>query len=85
MPREHGWRIVVMLACAGALNYADRTAISSVFPLLAEEFQLSNIQLASIGSMFLWSYAACSPVAGLIADRVSARLEPRHHLDGPGA
>lgn len=60
-----------MLACAGALNYADRTAISSVFPLLAEEFHLSDIQLASIGSLFLWSYAACSPVAGLIADRVA--------------
>src|SRR5213078_4669671 len=31
--------------------------------------------LAGIGSAFLWTYAVCSPVAGVLADRLSrARL-----------
>ncbi len=32
---------------------------------------LSDVQLAAVGSLFLWSYAACSPFAGYLGDRVS--------------
>ncbi len=64
------WRIVALLACAAALNYADRTSISSVFPLLKADLGLTDVQLASVGSFFLWSYAAASPLAGFLADRL---------------
>ncbi len=73
MGSPHRWRIAGLLACAGALNYADRAAISSVFPLLRDEFQLTDRQLGAIGTFFLWSYAACSPWAGLLADRISRK------------
>ncbi len=73
MGSPHRWRIAGLLACAGALNYADRAAISSVFPLLRAEFQLTDVQLGAIGTFFLWSYAACSPWAGLLADRISRK------------
>ena len=65
------WRIAALLACAASLNYADRTAISSVFPLLKADLGLSDLHLAAVGTVFLWSYAAGSPFAGLIADRFS--------------
>jgi MFS family permease len=65
------WQVLVFLFFAGALNYADRTAISSVFPLLRKDLGLSDVGLAAIGSLFLWSYAFTSPVAGVIADRFS--------------
>ena len=32
---------------------------------------MSDVALAAIGSLFLWSYALASPVAGLLADRFS--------------
>jgi len=60
-----------MLFAIATLNYADRTAISSVFPLLRADLGASNVGLAAIGSVFLWSYAIGSPFAGLLADRVS--------------
>jgi predicted MFS family arabinose efflux permease len=63
------WRVVALLACAGALNYADRTSLSVVFPLLRAELSLSDLELAAIGSFFLWSYAAASPLAGWVVDR----------------
>jgi predicted MFS family arabinose efflux permease len=63
------WRVVALLACAGALNYADRTSLSVVFPLLRAELSLSDMELAAIGSFFLWSYAAASPLAGWVVDR----------------
>lgn len=65
------WRTVAILFAIACLNYADRTAISSVFPLLQAELHMSDVALGSVGSFFLWSYALGSPFAGRIADRFS--------------
>jgi MFS family permease len=65
------WAIVFMLFAVACLNYADRTAISSVFPLLKSELGLSDIELAALGTAFLWTYAFCSPFSGMLADRYS--------------
>ncbi len=46
------WRAVLLLAGAAALNYADRTSLSAVFPLLQAELHLSDLQLAGIGTLF---------------------------------
>ncbi|BDC53016.1 MFS transporter [Bryobacterales bacterium F-183] len=63
------WRTVALLACAAALNYADRTSISSVFPLLKQDLGLTDKDLGAVGSYFLWAYAFASPFAGYLADR----------------
>lgn len=65
------WRVVAFLAGAAALNYADRSALSSVLPALRAEFALTDVQLGLLGSLFLWGYALGSPVAGVLADRWS--------------
>lgn len=54
-------------------NYADRQAISSVFPLLTREFGFDDVQLGWIGSAFAWVYAAAAPFAGLAADRTARK------------
>jgi sugar phosphate permease len=63
------WRVTIVLFFAAALNYADRSAVSSVFPLLRASLHLSDYALAGIGTVFLWSYAFGSPFGGSIADR----------------
>lgn len=63
------WRLAAVLFCAAAINYADRTALSAVLPLLRDSLHLDNTALGGIGAVFLWSYAAASPFAGLLADR----------------
>jgi MFS transporter, Spinster family, sphingosine-1-phosphate transporter len=65
------WTLVAVLFCAAGLNYADRTALSAVFPLLRTEFQATDQQLGGVGAVFLWAYAAASPIAGALADRWS--------------
>ncbi|HWC00254.1 MAG TPA: MFS transporter [Bryobacteraceae bacterium] len=65
------WWLVALLFLIGALNYADRTAIAAVFPLLRQDLGTSDMALAAIGSLFLWSYALGSPLCGVLADRVS--------------
>jgi predicted MFS family arabinose efflux permease len=70
-PIAHKWKIAFTLFAIAALNYGDRTAISSVFPLLRADLGLSDVVLAGLGSAFLWSYAIGSPIAGYLADRLS--------------
>lgn len=55
------------------LNYADRQAIFSVFPLLGTHLHLSPVQLGVIGGSFMWVYALCGPFAGWLSDRLSRR------------
>jgi predicted MFS family arabinose efflux permease len=68
---RYKWRLVAFLCVVAMVNYADRTAISAVFPLLGAELGMSDVALAALGSFFLWSYAAGSPFAGILADRFS--------------
>lgn len=63
------WKVTIVLFFTGALNYADRSAVASVFPLLRANLHLSDYALAGVGTVFLWSYAFGSPFAGFVADR----------------
>jgi MFS family permease len=56
------------------LNYSDRQVVFSIFPILKSELHFTDTQLGLTGSIFLWVYAICSPIAGQIGDRFSKRL-----------
>jgi MFS family permease len=68
---RYKWILVGILFLAASLNYADRGALSAVFPLLRKDLGMSDMALAAIGSFFLWSYALFSPLAGYLGDRFS--------------
>jgi len=67
------WALVTALFFISALNYADRTSITAVFPLLKSQLGFTDVGLGAIGSMFLWSYALASPFSGYIGDRVDRK------------
>jgi MFS family permease len=67
------WWVVLLLWLVCFLNYADRQAISSVFPLLEKAFHFDGVQLGLIGSAFAWVYAGFALFAGLLADRISRK------------
>jgi len=64
------WQLVGMLWVVGFLNYADRQAIFSVFPLLQSRLHLSLTELGLLGSSFAWAYGLAAPFAGYIVDRI---------------
>src|SRR5947207_15130738 len=66
---SYKWWVVAMLWFICFFNYADRQAISAVFPKLKEEFGFDKVQLGLIGSAFMWVYALGAPFAGFICDR----------------
>lgn len=69
------WFVMALLFGAAGLNYADRTAITAVFPLLHRDLGMSDVALGATGTVFLWTYAFASPFAGFFGDRLSrARL-----------
>jgi predicted MFS family arabinose efflux permease len=65
------WRVALFLAAAAAMNYADRAAMSAVLPAIRADLGLADVSLGLLGSVFLWSYAIGSPIAGSLADRFS--------------
>lgn len=67
------WIVLALLWWVCLLNYADRQAISSLFPLLERDFGFSKAQLGLIGSAFMWVYAASAPLAGYAGDRLNRK------------
>ena len=63
--------MAVFLFVAAGLNYADRTALSSVIPPLREDLGVTDAQVGLAGLLFLWAYAIASPFAGNLADKYS--------------
>jgi len=57
------------------LNYADRQAISSIFPVLERDLGFGKAQIGLIGGAFMWIYAICSPFAGMAGDFMAGRDE----------
>lgn len=70
---RYSWVVIGMLWLICFLNYADRQAITAVFPLLTKQFGFSKFQLGLIGSVFMWVYALLVFYAGFLSDRVSRK------------
>jgi MFS family permease len=70
---SYKWALIAMLWCVCFLNYADRQAIFSVFPLIKTQMHLSDVELGIVGSSFMWMYAFFGPFAGWLCDRFSRR------------
>jgi MFS family permease len=59
-----------MLWCISFFNYADRSAIFTLFPLLEKEMRLTPVELGLLGSAFAWVYGLGAPFAGNLVDRI---------------
>ena len=68
---EPRWRVVWFLTLASALNFGDRSAMSAVLAAVRADFGSTDVLLGLLNSVFLWSYALGSPLAGSLGDRFS--------------
>ncbi len=69
--RYYKWLVAAALFCCSTINYADRTSITALFTLLKADLGYTDVGLGALGSVFLWSYALSSPLAGYCGDRLS--------------
>src|ERR1043166_6278372 len=70
---------LVVLTGLNLLDYLDRQLPAAVLTPIKEELQLSDEQLGTIQSAFIWGYFLTSPIFGYLGDRV-----PRRWLVGAG-
>jgi MFS family permease len=65
------WMVVFLLCIVGALNYLDRTMITTMRSSIVSDMPMSDTQFGLLTSAFLWIYGILSPFAGWLADRFS--------------
>jgi MFS family permease len=63
------WLVVGLLFIVGALNYLDRTMITTMRSSIIEAMPMTEGQFGLLTSVFLWTYGLLSPFAGFLADR----------------
>ena len=69
-PSRYAWLVVALLWLVAMLNYLDRLAITTMRDPIKADMVMTDAQFGLLTSVFLWVYAACSPLGGLLADRV---------------
>src|SRR5512140_394065 len=71
----YAWRVVLMLWPVAMLNYLDRQMLATMG--LSIRVDIAELQSAyrfgQLMAIFMWVYALCSPLGGLIADRFNRK------------
>jgi MFS family permease len=67
------WLVSALLSLGLAWDYQARVAINSVFPMLRRDLGMTDLQIGLTATVFLWTYALLSPLAGYLGDRFSRR------------
>jgi ACS family glucarate transporter-like MFS transporter len=68
------WLLVSWLFVLSAVSYLDRVNISIAGSSIAAEYGLSNVQLGTVFTAFLFGYALFQTLGGWLADRLGPRL-----------
>jgi MFS family permease len=64
---------LIVLTGLNLLDYLDRQLLAAVLTPIKEELRLSDEQLGTIQSAFMWGYFLTSPIFGYLGDRVARR------------
>lgn len=73
--KRYPWIVVALLWVVALLNYMDRQMLSTMKPSMMTD--ISELQTATnfgrLMAVFLWIYGCMSPLAGMIADKLSKK------------
>jgi len=74
-PARYAWLVVALLWPVALLNYLDRQMLATMgLSIKADIAELQSAQnFGRLMAIFLWVYAFCSPLGGLIADRLNRK------------
>lgn len=68
---SYGRHALALLLAVNLLNYVDRQVLYAVFPLIKEDFHLTDTALGLLGSAFMICYMVSAPLLGWLGDRMS--------------
>ena len=67
------WRLVLLLTAVASSGYVGRVAVTVAAPGIMKDFSLSQTQMGTVFSAFLFGYTLFQVPSGALADRVGAR------------
>jgi len=67
------WMVVGLLFIVAALNYLDRTMITTMRSSIVGAIPMTDAQFGLLTAVFLWVYGLLSPFAGFLADKFNRR------------
>jgi MFS family permease len=70
-PDKYGRYALLLLLTVNLLNYIDRQIIYAVFPLIKNDFRLTDTELGFLGSAFMVCYMLSAPAFGLLGDSMN--------------
>lgn len=70
---HYRWVVLAIIFAFYFINFADRTNIGIVLPMIQKEFQLSNFEAGSLMSFFFLGYAISQIPAGLFMSKFGTR------------
>lgn len=68
------WKVCAFLMSATALSYLDRQSLSTVAPLVRQEFGLNNAELGFLLAAFFWAYSLMHIGVAWFLDRLNIRF-----------
>jgi ACS family hexuronate transporter-like MFS transporter len=68
------WWIIGMICLVTIINYIDRQTLSVLAPTIREEFHMTNVAYARIGTIFLLGYTISQALSGKLLDRLGTRI-----------
>src|SRR5262249_28702482 len=74
--RKPLWPVASLIVLTGLnlLDYLDRQLLAAVLTPIKTELHLSDEQLGTIQSAFMWGYFLTSPIFGYLGDRMPRRF-----------
>src|SRR5882724_2899089 len=74
-PRFYAWALVAMLFPVALLNYLDRMMVATMRASIRADIPTiaNDAEFGLLMALFMWVYAAFSPIGGLLADRFNRR------------
>ena len=66
---NYKWALVLMLWVVSFFNYADRSAITAVMPMLRVQYGFTDAELGLLSTAFFWVYSLAAPLGGFLGDR----------------
>lgn len=75
LKKWYPWLVVGLLWVVALLNYMDRQMLSTMRASMAADITdlESTIMFGKVMAAFMWIYGVCSPLSGIVADRVNRK------------
>ena len=72
--RKRGWLVAIVATSAMSVSYIDRQTLAALAPTVRTALSIDHTHYGWLAAAFAMAYLVAAPLAGLLVDRVGARV-----------